>query len=150
VRSNQSLQRTTEHRGRTVRASMYARAGAEWIPYQAAELNRKISGGTEPPTTVMDANTFATSCAGSASRGRLLLGRKNVACGRGTCGRVAGVGGVALAAASQFIAAEHVANVRRRPGLVRSLTSNTTRSSCPWFSVGRVFPRHGHCGRPLN
>jgi hypothetical protein len=26
----------------------------------------------------------------------------------------------------------------------------TTRSSRPWCNVGRVFPRHGHRGRPLN
>jgi hypothetical protein len=38
--ANQSLQRTGDHRGCTVRAWMYARAGAEQAPSQAAELNR--------------------------------------------------------------------------------------------------------------
>jgi hypothetical protein len=72
----------------------------------------------------MDPNTFATSRAGRASRRGLLLGRQNVARGRGSCGRVAGVGGVALAAASQVITTRLFANFRRRPRLVRSLTSN--------------------------
>ena len=38
--SNKSLQRTYDERGGTVRACMYARAGAEQAPCQAAELNR--------------------------------------------------------------------------------------------------------------
>ena len=37
---NHALQRTGEHKGRTVRACMCARAGAEWVVCLAAELDR--------------------------------------------------------------------------------------------------------------
>ena len=33
---------------------------------------------------------------------------------------------------------------------VRTQRHLTSRSSCPWVIVGRVWPRHGHRGRPLN
>lgn len=38
--ANHTLQRTGDHRGRTARACMFARAGAEWASSPAAELGR--------------------------------------------------------------------------------------------------------------